>query len=115
LPSASNASAICARRQQEQGPDRRVQCRALPMVRHRAPRACKEGSGAFDDTRHVDGTGHLHALSRSSGNPYNYQAGSVWPHENRAAEGCFRFDLAAKRTRGRGRWLERWSGEPTWT
>ena len=51
----------------KQGPDRRLQCRALPMVRHRAPRARKEGSGTPDGAGHVDRMGHSHAFRRSSG------------------------------------------------
>ncbi len=51
----------------EQGPDSRIQSRPLPMVRHRAPRACKEGGGPPDGTRHVDGMGYSHAVRRSSG------------------------------------------------
>ena len=49
----------------KQGPDRRLQRRALPMVRHRAPRARKEGGGAPDGAGHVDRMGHSHAVRRS--------------------------------------------------
>ena len=58
---------LCARRRQEEGADRCIQCRALPVVRHRAARARKEGGGAPDGAGHVDRMGHSHAVRRSSG------------------------------------------------
>jgi glycogen debranching enzyme len=35
---------LCTRWREEEGADRRIQCRPLPLVRHRAARACQEGS-----------------------------------------------------------------------
>ena len=58
----------------------------------RAPRAGKEGGGAPDGARHVDGMGHrtLSADHRAF-NPYNYQTGSVWPHDNAIIAMGFKF------------------------
>src|SRR5258705_2403917 len=44
----------------KKSPDHRIECRALPMVRYRAPRTREEGGGPADGARHVDRMGHPH-------------------------------------------------------
>ena len=53
------------------------------MVRYRAARARRKGRKAPDGAGHVERLGHTHALRPDRAfNPYNYQTGSVWPHDN---------------------------------
>ena len=58
---------LCARWREEEGADRRIQRRTLPLVRHRASRARQESGGTPDGAGHVDRMGHSHAFRQSPG------------------------------------------------
>ncbi len=83
---------------EEAGAERGLQSRALPVVRHRAAGSRGTRGGAADGAGHVVGLGHTHAVGRPRRfNPYSYQLGAVWPHDNAIiAMGFRRYGFAAE-------------------
>jgi len=71
--------------EKKKGADGCIQCRTLPVVRHRASRArLKKVVDRLmaPDMFKPDGVfARFPPIIRRS-NPYNYQTGSVWPHDN---------------------------------
>jgi glycogen debranching enzyme len=83
------------RRRQKAGLVGGVQPGTMPVVGHRPARPGQARREAAEEAGHVERLGHPHlSADHKNFNPYNYQTGAVWPHDNGfIAQGLKRYGL----------------------